>query len=83
MPFKSRVKSRVHTRDLKGLLIKKYKTNVLIIDIDLKEMMIKNTRQMRLSDLKGMLLMKNTIYLSLYYVSKGTGWVGSKNVKFC
>ena len=23
MPFKSRVKSRVHTRDLKGLLIKK------------------------------------------------------------
>ena len=53
MPFKSRVKSRVHTRDLKGLLIKKkYKTNVLIIDIDLKEVFIKNTRQMSLSVLK-------------------------------
>ena len=92
----SRVKSREHTRDLKGLVkfiysvkatkffeiftllltvctvvkskvkisqnfvafseymnfIKKYKTNVLIIDIDLKEVLIKNTRQMSLSDLK-------------------------------
>ena len=34
---------------------------MLIIDIDLKEMMIKNTRQMSLSDLKG-LLIKNTIH---------------------
>ena len=86
MPFKSRVKSRVHTRDLKGLLIKKYKTNVLIIDIDLKEMMIKNTRQMRLSDLKGMLLlMKNTIHHRdhLFITSaKGLGGWGKKMSNF-
>ena len=52
MPFKSRVKSRVNTRDLKGLLIKKIQDKCVDYRYRFERGVDKNTRQMSLSDLK-------------------------------